>query len=316
MNDHPSVTVAIPVLDEEPTIGRCLAAVSAQTYGRIVETLVIDGGSRDATREVAAAWPGVRLLHNPGRRQAHALNLALKEAKGHVLVRVDAHAFIAADYVERCIDALARTGAAMVGGQVWPERSGWLGGGIAAAMRSPFGAGPARFRSGGPPGWADTVAFGAYHVDTARAVGGYSTDDVSEDSEFAYRMSGQGGVWFDPAISSTYVPRADLRRLAAQYHRYGGMRARTLRRHPASVRPRQLAGPLLVLGLLSPLRRQVVVAYAGVLAVAAYRERRRPRVIPGLLLAVPVMHLTWGMGFLTGLARRSRGRLSERRRAC
>jgi glycosyltransferase involved in cell wall biosynthesis len=309
MSKGPSVTVAVPVLNEEATIARCLDAIEVQSYGHILEVLVVDGGSTDATVAIASRYPDVRLLHNPRRRQAHALNLALDEAKGDILVRVDGHAFIQPDYVERCVDALRLTGAALVGGVVLPEGAGWMGEGIAAAMQSPLGAGPARFRCGGRAGWVDTVAFGAYHVDVARSVGSYAVGEISEDSEFAFRMGRVGGVWFDPTIRSTYVPRGDLRRLAAQYYRYGRMRSATARHEPASVRPRQLASPLLVLGLLSPWRRRVGMAYALLLLVAALRERRRPRRVPGLLFAIPVMHLTWGTGFLRELfgARNTKG---------
>src|SRR5580692_11418246 len=62
----PGVTVALPVLNEAAHIEGCLQAVMDQTYPRIVEILVIDGGSDDATREMAARFPGVRVVDNPG----------------------------------------------------------------------------------------------------------------------------------------------------------------------------------------------------------------------------------------------------------
>ena len=98
----PPVTVAIPVLNEALHIDACLDAVDAQTYGNVIEVLVVDGGSTDATREIVARRGGnVRLVHNPRRIQAAALNVALAEAQGEVFVRVDGHCTIAPDYVER-----------------------------------------------------------------------------------------------------------------------------------------------------------------------------------------------------------------------
>ena len=85
----PGVTIALPVLNEAAYIDGCLRAVVAQTYPRIVEILVVDGGSDDATRDIAARFPGVRVVENPGRRQSAGLNVALYEARGDVLVRVD-----------------------------------------------------------------------------------------------------------------------------------------------------------------------------------------------------------------------------------
>src|ERR1700677_2997911 len=77
----PGVTVALPVLNEAAHIEGCLQAVMEQTYRRIVEILVIDGGSDDTTREMAARFPGVRVIDNPGRRQSAGLNVALREAR-------------------------------------------------------------------------------------------------------------------------------------------------------------------------------------------------------------------------------------------
>ncbi|MCA1657042.1 MAG: glycosyltransferase family 2 protein [Actinobacteria bacterium] len=238
----PSVTVAIPVLNEAEHIDACLDAVAAQTYGNIVEVLVVDGGSSDATREIVAGRRGnVRLLDNPRRIQSAALNVALAAARGEMFIRVDGHCTIAGDYVERCVAALDETGAAMVGGAMNPQADGWLGAGVAAAMTSPFGVGPARFHVGGPPSWVDTVYLGAYPTALAREVGGYREDvGVNEDAEFAIRMRPRGGVRFEPAIRSTYTPRGNLRAVTRQFYRYGRSRAATVRRHPRSIAPRHL----------------------------------------------------------------------------
>jgi glycosyltransferase involved in cell wall biosynthesis len=226
----PTVTVLIPTYQEAAAIDACLEAVAAQTYGAIVEVLVVDGGSDDETRALAGAHPGVAVLDNPDRIQAAALNIGIAAARGEVIVRVDGHCLIASDYVERCIAALDASGAAMVGGAMTPVAEGAVQEGIAAAMSSPFGAGPARFHTGGEAGWVDTVYLGAYRTDLVRQVGGYATDvGVNEDAELAHRMAGHGGIWFDPTICSTYTPRSSLRAVARQFYRYGRSRASSSR---------------------------------------------------------------------------------------
>lgn len=300
---RPTVTVAIPAFNEEASIEACLQAVARQTYPGIIETLVVDGRSVDRTRELAERHPGARILDNPRRAQSAALNIALAEAKGEVLVRVDGHCRIAADYVERCIAALQSTGAAMVGGGMTPVADGWLQRGIAAAMASPVGAGPARFHVGGEAGWVDSVYLGAYPAELARRTGGYREDvGVNEDSELAIRMAALGGVWYDPSIRSTYTPRSTLRAVVRQFYRYGRSRAATVRHHPKSLAPRQLAAPLLVVGVASPWRRTVLTSYLGLVGLVGLRQLvRDPGSSLGMAFTLPAMHIPWGAGFLLGL---------------
>lgn len=299
-----SVTVAIPTYNEEQHIETCLDAVLAQTYAGPMEVLVVDGRSTDATRSLAGARTGVRVLDNPNRVQAAALNIALREATGEVFVRVDGHAIIAPDYVERCVEALRGTGAAMVGGSMTPVATGWRQRGIAAAFTSPVGIGPARFHgAANPAGWTDTVYLGAFPTDVGRQAGGYSEAvGVNEDAEFAIRMADRGGIWFEPSVRSRYSPRPSFLALARQFHRYGRSRAATVRRHPRSLRPRQLAAPLLVLGLAGPRRRTVTTAYLVIVAAATGLAARKDlSATPGFVIALPVMHVCWGTGFLRGL---------------
>jgi len=92
-----------------------LDGVIAQSYPNIIEVLVADGGSTDRTRELAAAADArVRLLENPRRNRPSGLNVAIGEATGDIFVRVDARTVLAPDYVERCVDALELTKAAMI----------------------------------------------------------------------------------------------------------------------------------------------------------------------------------------------------------
>lgn len=303
--DLPTVTVAIPVLDEEQHLQATLDSIVAQTYPFIMEVLVVDGGSTDHTRELVSAYRGcpVRLLENPGRAQAPALNIALEHARGEVFVRVDGHCALEPDYVEHCVDALNESGAALVGGGMTPAADGLVQRGIARAMTSRLGAGPARFHTGGPAGWVDTVYLGAFPTALARRVGGYAEDvGVNEDAELAIRLGRVGGVWYDPAIRSRYAPRKSIRALARQFFRYGHSRALTVRHHPETLRPRQLVPPLLVLGIASPWRRKVLAAYgAGILARTAVEALRDPRSAPGFAASLPTMHLAWGAGFIAGL---------------
>lgn len=302
MTKLPSVTVVIPTYNEEEHIEACLRAVDQQTVPPL-EVLVVDGGSQDATRRIVENHTSARVLHNPNRRQAAALNIGIRAAKGDVIARIDGHCIVEDDYLERALELLSTTGAAVVGGAMRPVGSGAVQRGIVAAMRSRLGAGPARFHVGGRPGWVDTVYLGVFARDVALRVGGYAEDvGVNEDSELAIRMQPHGGVWFDPSLRSTYVPRATVGAVARQFYWYGRSRALTARRHPRAIRPRQLAAPALILLLMSPPRKLVTQAYLSVVVARSATEAiRDPAAAAVMALTLPAMHLPWGAGFIVGL---------------
>ena len=195
-----------------------------------------------------------------------------------------------------------------------PEAHGFVPRGIAKAMGSRFGAGPARFHRDGAAGWVDTVYLGAFPTELARRVGGYAEDvGVNEDAELAIRLGQLGGVWYEPAIRSRYTPRSDLAGLARQFYRYGRSRALTVRRHPESLQPRQLAAPALVLALASPWRKPVAVVYiAGVAARTVVETARDRRAAVGFAASLPTMHVAWGAGFLAGLLQPESGAYHRR----
>jgi glycosyltransferase involved in cell wall biosynthesis len=302
----PAVSIILPVLNEAPQLERCLRAVAAQSYPAVREIVVADGGSTDGTRSLAAAFANVLVVDNPRRIRPAGLNVALRAASGEIIVRVDARTALAPDYVERCVEALERSGAAIVGGQMRYEAEGARQRGIVAAMTSRLGAGPAAFRrEGGRARFVDTVYLGAFRATTILEMGGYDEwSGGNEDAELAFRAQSLGGVYLDPSIKSFYLGRDGLGALGRQFYRYGHNRARTIRKHPASLSYRQLAVPALFLALASPWRRQVFAAYgAAVLGRGALELVSDPPAVPTLLASFPVMHAAWGLGFARGIVK-------------
>jgi hypothetical protein len=190
---------------------------------------------------------------------------------------------------------------------------------IALAMSSPLGAGDARYRLGGPPGPTDTVYLGSFRRGALEKVGGFDeTLERNQDYELNIRLREAGGVvYFHPDLVVDYRPRGSFGDLWRQYLDYGRWKREVIRRHPGSVRWRQLAAPLLVVGLVvsliliiagAPWGWVLPIAYPGILIAGAgwlALTRREPAAIlfPAV---VAMMHLAWGLGFLQGLPSRQR----------
>ena len=79
------VTVVVPTRDEEGLVGEIIDAVRTSCD----EVLVVDGHSKDRTREIAAAR-GARVILDHGKGKGEALRLALEEATGDIVVFIDA----------------------------------------------------------------------------------------------------------------------------------------------------------------------------------------------------------------------------------
>ncbi|MHB1987438.1 MAG: glycosyltransferase family 2 protein [Acidimicrobiales bacterium] len=294
----------MPALNEASMVGACLEAIDHQQYPFINEIVVADGGSTDATRAIVSRFDRARIVDNPRRSRPAGLNVALAEATGDVVVRVDARTRLAPDYVSCCVDALESSGAAIVGGPMRFSCENARERGIAAAMMSRLGAGPAEFRRlGGVPRYVDTVYLGAYRRKVVAELGGYDEwSGGNEDAELAFRAQEAGGVYLDPKIVSTYAVREGLGPLARQFYRYGCHRARTVRKHPSSLSPRQLAVPGLLIGLCSPWRKSVLATYVSiVLGRGLVEATQDPAAAAVLVIALPVMHANWGVGFTVGL---------------
>jgi glycosyltransferase involved in cell wall biosynthesis len=317
---QPFVTVVIPCLDEEGFIEACLDSVRRQDYpGDRIEILVADGRSRDATREILARVcgedPRVRMIDNPDRLQAAGMNAAIRCARGELIVRMDAHCEYAPDYVRRCVEVSARTGAENVGGAARARARTSFQRALCAALQSPLGVGGARYRSPNNEGWVDTLFNGAFRRRVFETVGLYDPRAfTNEDADLNQRILESGGrVYLSREIVVHYFPRGSFRALARQYFRYGMGRARTLLKHGRfrSLRPAipflmVVAGLLLVaLPVLRPLLPWALLSYGAAALFEAARVSRSDglALAPRVTLVFPVLHLAHGLGFATGLLR-------------
>ena len=318
--DYPTVSIIVPVLNEERHIEQCLASIQAQTYPRRrMEIIVVDGGSTDRSRAILQRWQDedgrIQVLDNPARVAAAGLNIALAQARGEFVLRVDAHCVIAPDYVQCCVACLTtRSDIGNVGGILHPIGETTTGEAIAAALQSPFSMGWSPSRYSRHAGERDTVYLGAFRRCEIYAVGAYrATLKANEDYELNIRLRAAGRkIWCDPAVQSQTFTRERLGALARQYAHYGYWKARVLHLHPASTLPRHLAAPAFVAALLLALAAggagmwepfwALCGSYVAANLFFAWQTRRAAgrRARLRIPLAFAVMHLCWGAGFWAG----------------
>ena len=323
----PFVSIIVPCYNEEATIRQLLDAVLAQTYPRSqMEVIIADAFSRDKTRELINMFQrhhgdlSLRIVDNERLTIPAALNLAIKQSRGEIIIRLDAHSVPNSEYVKRCVQDLAEGKGTNVGG-VWEIRAGgkgWVAESIAVAAAHPLGVGDAMYRLNAKAGAVDTVPFGAFRRGLIDQIGGFDeTLLTNEDYEFNTRVRQFGGVvWLDPQIRSIYFARASFCELARQYWRYGFWKWRMLKRYTNTIRWRQALPPafvasLIVFVVLSNcffLARWLllieIILYLFILlavSVQAGLHNHKLFLVVGLSLSILIMHLSWGGGFLLSL---------------
>jgi succinoglycan biosynthesis protein ExoA len=320
-----SVLVVIPTLNEAGSIAQVLRSLRDDPPpDAAISMVVVDGGSTDGTVDVVrrlaaadpAADPKVSVLANPARIQSAGINLAARTA-GHgvdVLVRCDAHAAYPRGYIRQLLDTLERTGAdAVVVAMDSVAGRGCLQRAVAWVSDTALGSGGSAHRGGRASGFVDHGHHAAFRMPGFLRLGGYDESFThNEDAELDCRQRRLGGrIYLDADIRVGYYPRATLGGLEQQYFRYGYGRSRTARRHPGSIRARQLAVPLhfalsvlaLALAPMWPALLAWPLLYVAALGLASLQAAWRHRSVCGLLAggAAGVMHLSWAAGFFAGL---------------
>jgi glycosyltransferase involved in cell wall biosynthesis len=320
-----TVSLVLPCRNEEAHIVACLDSLVPQ-LGASDELIVVDGESDDGTLEIVARYMArdarIRLLKNPRRQTAAAMNIGVAAAVGDIIIRVDGHSVFPADYVRRLVWALDAYHADNVGAawRVAPTAATRKAHAIARALAHPFAAGPARFRLGTREARSvDTVPFGCFRRSTLERVGPFREELPSnQDDEFNTRLRDRGGkIVLLPGLEITYFARATILDLWRTYFRYGHYKPLALRLAGRPATLRQFVpgvwlvalGAAVVWSVLARSNLPWLIAWGGylsvTLAVAALDGWRQRSPAFGLWLAVAcvVMHLAYAVGWWSGMPR-------------
>lgn len=242
----PSVSVIIPAFNEERVIVQSVGRVLASEYPGL-QVIVADDGSKDGTSAVVrAAFGGddrVRLLTLANGGKAAALNRALKDATGEVVIALDADtqfepetiAKLARWFADPRLGAVA--GDARVGNRVnlvtrWQAVEYITAQNLERRALAGFDAMTV------VPG-----AVGAWRRVALDAVGGYPEDTLAEDQDLTIAIQRAGWrVTYDPrAVAWTEAPES-FRALAKQRYRWAFGTLQCLWKHRRVLRTGKPAG--------------------------------------------------------------------------
>ena len=205
MPDEVLVSFVVPAYNEEALIESCLTAIMAEisrTRCR-AEIIVVNNGSTDATRQIAASGPNVKVIDEPQRGLVQARKAGCLAAKGQLIANIDADTILPEGWLRTALAEFAHRPdlVALSGPYIHydlPRGARFIAGGFYRVayivhLLSRFLAGCGSVMQGG------NFIVSRIALDTA---GGFNPDFrfYGEDAELARRLSKVGIVEFTYAL--------------------------------------------------------------------------------------------------------------------
>ena len=297
----------IPVRNEEKYLASAVESVFAQVAPGKTELILAIAPSVDRTKGIAeelqSRFKSLKIVDNPTGDTASGLNLAIAAASYEVIVRVDAHSQLTENYLKKALEVLSETGAANVGGRMHAVGVSPLQKAVAFGYNNRVGLGGGSFHVGGKAGAVETVYLGVFQKSWLQKVGGFDPKWVrGQDWELNQRIRAAGGVvWFDPSLVVNYFPRSSLYALARQFYQTGVWRGALTRQAPFQSSIRYWIPPLFVVAALFGFPLWLYLLFIGLIAFNALELPNGVKL--RVLLVLPTMHFSWGIGFWVGLIR-------------
>ena len=236
-----TVTFGVIAYNEHRYLPDLLEDLLKQTYSRsLIEVILVDGNSTDDTLNIMKAFQqkykdvflDIKVLDNPKRNQPAGWNVVLKNSTSDILLRIDAHARLPENFVEKNVECINR-GEYVCGGpreNIIDENSPWKQM-LLAAEQSMFGSGIASYRQDTEKKkYVKSVFHGAYRKEVVDKVGFFNEKlKRTEDNEYHYRVRKNGyKICYDPEIKSYYQTRNSLKGMVKQKYLNGYWIGKTL----------------------------------------------------------------------------------------
>lgn len=319
-----SVSVIMPIYNEEKHIKKALDCIINQTWNKNIEIIIVDNESKDNTlaliEEVKSALPEnitIRVFTNNIRNIPKSLNMACQEASNDVIIRIDGHTYAPLNYVEECVKTLkAIDFKGVVGGRcvIKSNSESLMAEAIAIGVRSKVGIGNAAYRNLSDTETSlldvDTVPFGGFTKSLWNDIGGYDENlPFDEDYDYNYRAKQKGyRVVLNTRIVLDYFARKNLKLLSKQYFNYGYWANKFCIKHKIIPSFRRLVPLVFILSLIiTPfihllLFNSIIISYILVILAAAIYEgiikRKNPLLTLNILLTFITLHFSYGIGSL------------------
>lgn len=222
-----TVSLCVIAYNEEKFLPNLLEDLAKQTYPHeLIEIVLVDGNSSDQTKQVMMdfrdsekSFKEIKILDNPKRIQAAGWNVAISHATEDVIIRIDAHTHIPAEFTEKNM-RLQESGEYVTGGVrpcVIENPNAWKNT-LLEVENSLFGSSIAGSRHSSEKKYVKSMFHAAYRREVFEKAGLFNESLLrTEDNEMHYRVRNAGyKLCFDPDIVSYQYARSSLKKMIKQ----------------------------------------------------------------------------------------------------
>lgn len=310
----PELSIICPLLNEKDFIVE-LANSFLKDDGIEKEILFVDGGSDDGSLEIISSLAlndRIKLVENPRKYVNFGFNLAFNQARGKYIAFLGAHTIYPGGYFRLAVNAIESGECDAAGGSLKQVGRTDMGKAIAYCLGSKFGVGNTEFRVYKKRMYVDSVAFAVYKREIFERIGLLDEDLIkNQDDEFHYRLNKAGyKILMIPEMESTYYVRDNLKGLIKQYFNYGLYKPLVLKKIRKIISIRHFIPTLIVLYLLS--LSLSLISYFWIIPLILYlvldiffslKAKGGFKIKLFSLTVFPVLHISYGLGFLLGLTK-------------
>jgi GT2 family glycosyltransferase len=317
------ISIVIPCRNEKLYIEECIRAIKSAFLPDdfISKIYVVDGMSDDGTREIVQAlqqeFSDVYLINNEKQLTPFAFNLGIYAGgKVDYVQIIGARHIISENYLIECVRILQEDSSIWcVGGKIINEYTSKVSKAVSLAMSTSFGMGIGNFRTLKVSGFTDTVTSPMYPYHVFEKIGFF--DEVlirNQDDDFNFRVTkASGKIYFEAGIFLKYFVRGNYKNLWRQFFQYGYWKVFVNKKHRIITTLRQIVPPCFVIyfmlfpfvfflgDLFGLVALMPLIIYLILNLINSYKVKTKDIEFYQIALVFPILHLSYGFGYLRGL---------------
>ena len=322
--EMPFVSALLVTRNEKAYVKKALMSLINQSYPKNkYEIIIVDGISTDGTveiiheiiKEYSIDGFSISIISNEKHILSSGWNLGIQKAKGEYVVRIDAHAEVPGDFIEKSVQTMLAVDAVCVGGKLISKPQEGDDEVVSMVLSSPFGVGNSSFRVSDTAAYTDTAVYGLYKKDIFRQVGLFDESLVrNQDIDLHSRIRKAGGkFYFNPEIQSIYYTRSSVKKMLRQAFGNGKWNPVVQRKNGSALSLRHMIPFAFVAFLLTTtllgflwkpfwcLELAVLVLHLLLGTLFALKKTKNPKQWVRMPFLFMMLHLWYGTGYLVGL---------------